>query len=192
MTRELLFSIFIGYFLGALPFGYWIAKAHGICLFNVGSRSLGATNVVRTLGKKIGYTVFLLDAFKGFSATYLRSYWGAPYAALLSALVGHSFSCFVHFKGGKGVAALIGGLSFLIPIPLFEGLIVWFLIYKLTHYVSIASMVFVCCLPIFNLFCNSSLDYQQNTIPLIGLACLVCLRHLGNLQRLFSGKENRF
>ena len=103
-------ALCIGYILGALPFGFWIAKAHGVCIFDVGSGNPGATNVLRMVGKKAGYTVFFLDALKGMVATFIGLKLQYPYVGLVGALVGHGFSFFIRFKGGKGVATLIGGL----------------------------------------------------------------------------------
>ncbi|MDR0755654.1 MAG: glycerol-3-phosphate 1-O-acyltransferase PlsY [Puniceicoccales bacterium] len=185
-------SLAVGYFLGAIPFGFLISKAHGIRIFQVGSGNPGATNVLRILGKKIGYSVFLLDAFKGCVAVYLGKLLNEPYLTLLGALLGHSFSFFTHFKGGKGVATLIGGLAFLIPIPLMLGLIVWWGIFKLTHYVSLASIIFAITLPCFNLLCNETSVQQKHALPLMTFAGIVVWLHRTNLKRLWLGKEHRF
>ncbi|MDR2769165.1 MAG: glycerol-3-phosphate 1-O-acyltransferase PlsY [Puniceicoccales bacterium] len=188
----IIISLALGYFLGAIPFGFLIAKAHGICIFQVGSGNPGATNILRILGKKAGYSVFLLDAFKGCVAVYFGTLFNEPYLTLLGALLGHSFSCFTHFKGGKGVATLIGGLVFLIPIPLILGLIVWLSVFKLTHCVSLASIVFVITLPCFNLLCNEASEQQKHTLPLMMFAGIVVWLHRANLKRLWSSKEHRF
>ena len=162
----LFICICIGYFLGALPFGYLIARAHGICIFTSGSGNPGATNVLRTLGKKAGYTVFILDTGKGLLAAYIGVLLNFPYTTLFSALLGHSYSCFTHFKGGKGIATLIGGLSCLVPIPLCMSLVLWGIVFKLTHYVSLASITFAWILPCFHF-----LHTGQCTVPLILFAC---------------------
>ena len=114
----MIITLLFGYLLGSIPFGFLIAKAHGVSIFDVGSGNPGATNVLRTIGKKAGYTVFFLDAFKGILAVALGIYTQYPYTALLAALIGHSFSCWIHFKGGKGVATLIGGLFLLMPLSI--------------------------------------------------------------------------
>ncbi|MDR1254533.1 MAG: glycerol-3-phosphate 1-O-acyltransferase PlsY [Puniceicoccales bacterium] len=190
--EAIIISLAIGYFLGAIPFGFLIAKAHGICIFQTGSGSPGATNVLRILGKKAGYSVFLLDAFKGCAAVYFGILFNEPYLTLLGALLGHRFSFFTYFKGGKGVATLIGGLAFLIPIPLILGLIVWLSIFKLTHYVSLASVIFVVTLPCFNFLCNEAPVQQKHALPLMVFAVIVVWLHRANLKRLLSSKEHRF
>src|SRR5271163_663609 len=116
-----------GYLLGSLPFGYLVARARGVDIFSVGSRSPGATNVRRVLGSGPGNVVLALDLLKGAAAAGwpLLVTWGAVsslsaartlgYVGLAGALVGHSFSCFTRFKGGKGVATAAGGLAVLMP-----------------------------------------------------------------------------
>ncbi|MDR0647472.1 MAG: glycerol-3-phosphate 1-O-acyltransferase PlsY [Puniceicoccales bacterium] len=185
-------SFSVGYCLGAIPFGFLISKAYGVHIFQVGSGNPGATNVLRILGKKVGYSVFLLDACKGFVAVFCGTLLNMPYVTLLGALLGHSFSFFIHFKGGKGVATLIGGLAFLIPIPLILGLIVWLSVFKLTHYVSLASIIFVITLPCFNFLCNEAPVQQKHTLPLMVFAGIVVWLHRTNLKRLWLGKEHRF
>ena len=130
MIVPLILSLVAGYLLGALPFGYFVARSHGVNIFEVGSKNPGATNVRRVLGAKAGNTVFVLDALKGavaalwpISAPLLHL---DPHAVgsmqimgLVGALIGHSFSCFTGFKGGKGVATALG-----IPLDLFQRTVV--------------------------------------------------------------------
>lgn len=187
-----LIAFILGYFLGAIPFGVLIARAHGICIFEVGSGNPGATNVLRSVGKKAGYAVFILDAIKGMLAVVLGGLFLAPYAALLGALLGHSYSFWIHFKGGKGVATLIGGLFLLMPLPLISGLIVWFILFKLLRYVSVASICFVMSLlPLCCIFYGIDAS-RCHALPLLILTFFVILRHRTNLIRLWQGKENRF
>lgn len=182
----------LGYFLGSIPFGVLIAKAHGICIFEVGSGNPGATNVLRSVGKKAGYAVFILDAMKGMLAVALGAFFEAPYLALLGALLGHSYSLWIHFKGGKGVATLIGGLFLLMPLPLIFGLLVWFILFKLLRYVSVASICFVMSLlPLCCLFYGVEAS-RYHALPLLFLTIFVILRHKANLIRLWRGEENRF
>ncbi len=178
--------------MGALPFGVWIAKAHGICIFKVGSGNPGATNVLRTIGKKAGYTVFALDALKSLIAVAIGKHYGIPYLALLGVILGHSFSCFTRFKGGKGIASLIGGLSIIIPLPLISGLIIWFITFKLFRYVSFASICLV-----FSLLPSCCLFYgikeaRMHAIPLAIFTLFTLYFHRFNLKNLWQGKERRF
>ena len=188
----MIISLIFGYLLGSIPFGFLIAKVHGVCIFNVGSGNPGATNVLRTIGKKAGYTVFLLDAVKGMLAIALGTYAECPYTMLLAALIGHSFSCWIHFKGGKGVATLIGGLLLLMPLPLFSGLVVWFIVFKLLRYVSLASICFVMSLLPFCCLYYGIEPSRKHALPLFILTLLVIVRHRSNLIRLWQGKENKF
>lgn len=188
----MIISLILGYLLGSIPFGFLIAKAHGVSIFNVGSGNPGATNVLRTIGKRAGYTVFLLDALKGTLAVALGMDAGCPYTTLLAALVGHSFSYWIHFKGGKGVATLIGGLLLLIPLPLISGLIVWFVVFKLLRYVSLASICFVMSLLPFCCLYYGIEPSRKHALPLFILTLLVIVRHRSNLIRLWQGKENKF
>ena len=188
----MIITLLFGYLLGSIPFGFLIAKAHGVSIFDVGSGNPGATNVLRTIGKKAGYTVFFLDAFKGILAVALGIYTQYPYTALLAALIGHSFSCWIHFKGGKGVATLIGGLFLLMPLPLISGLFVWFIIFKLLRYVSFASICFVMSLLPFCCLYYGIEPSRKHALPLFILTLLVIIRHRSNLIRLWQGKENKF
>lgn len=185
-------ALYIGYFLGSLPFGFWIAKAHGVCIFDVGSGNPGATNVLRTVGKKAGYTVFFLDALKGMLATFIGLKLQYPYVGLVGALVGHGFSFFIRFKGGKGVATLIGGLFLLMPLPLLSGLVVWLAVFKCTRYVSCASICFVFSLLPFCCFWNGIQSTRPYALPLFVLCVWILVHHRKNLVRLWKGKESRF
>ena len=130
----------LGYLLGSVNFAVLVAKKHGIDILKEGSGNPGATNVKRVLGKGPGNLVFALDALKGFVGA------GLPYlllsidpnqpaindlffvvcvAGLVGTLLGHCFSCFLKFKGGKGVASTIGGLLVLLPIPIVIGAAIW-------------------------------------------------------------------
>lgn len=197
MTSTLLLSVLCGYLLGALPFGYWVAKAKGINIFEHGSKNPGATNVRRVLGKGPGNLVFALDAAKGALATWWPSLVvverpEATYCAivgLVAALIGHSFSCFTGFRGGKGVATASGGFAVLMPLALLVGLGVWLVTFYSTRFVSLASLLASLALPVSALF-------LKQPMPLVILAGAVALfvvvRHRANIVRLVQGTENRF
>jgi glycerol-3-phosphate acyltransferase PlsY len=189
--------IFLGYCIGAIPCGAWICRAQGIDIFKAGSGNPGATNVKRVLGSKWGNCVFSLDCLKGFAAVMLptlfisnaHSLTIAQTVCLTSALVGHCFSMFTQFKGGKGVATLIGGLLGLMPLVCILGLMVWTVIFYTTRYVSLASMCFGVTLPI-----GCKLLYRSPFLLdfclIVSIAILVL--HHKNIKRLLSGTENRF
>ncbi|MES1167715.1 MAG: glycerol-3-phosphate acyltransferase, partial [Oleiharenicola lentus] len=146
----------IGYIFGSLPFGYAVARAHGVDIFKEGSGNPGATNVKRVLGEKFGEKgrragnlVFALDAVKGALAASwpMLPFLHAPEARLLglvgviAAVLGHSFSIFTKFKGGKGVATAAGGLVVLMPVSCLVGGAVWLVVFALTRYVSLGSVL---------------------------------------------------
>jgi len=203
MLLPLFISAVVGYGLGALPFGYWVARSHGIDIFQHGSKNPGATNVRRVLGKGPGNLVFFLDASKGALATGWplvlgRTDWVAsltPHAleaavvGLVGALVGHSFSCFTRFKGGKGVATSVGGFAVLLPVVLVIAAAVWALTFYSTRYVSLASMLASLALP------GAAFAFREPPLLLsisVAVALFVVLRHRTNLVRLFIGTETKF
>jgi glycerol-3-phosphate acyltransferase PlsY len=190
----LLVSI-IGYLLGAISFAVIVARSQGVDIFKEGSGNPGATNVKRILGKKWGNTVFALDALKGFIAAGwpLIAYGGDKNLAvygLIAAILGHSFSVFLKFRGGKGVATAMGGLLALMWEVLLIGLAVWLVIFYTTKIVALASILFAISLPIASYFFYGNND-PRFYLGLI-LAVLIVVRHRSNVARMFSGKENKF
>jgi glycerol-3-phosphate acyltransferase PlsY len=190
-----------GYLLGSLPFGYLVARSRGIDIFSVGSRSPGATNVRRVMGPGPGNVVLALDVLKGAAAAGwpLIVMWGAVtslsaartlgYVGLAGALVGHSFSCFTRFRGGKGVATAAGGLAVLMPYVAGSAAAVWVLLFLASRYVSLASIAAAASLPVL------AWAYRQGMVA-IGVSGLVALfvivRHRANIGRLIGGTEKRF
>ncbi|MBK1876295.1 glycerol-3-phosphate 1-O-acyltransferase PlsY [Pelagicoccus mobilis] len=183
-----------GYLIGSLPFGYLVAKANGVDIFSVGSKNPGATNVKRCVGKKAGNIVFLLDAVKGFIATgwpmILEGqsiYYGL--IGLVFAVVGHSFSLFMKFRGGKGVATMLGGVVALMWPAALVGVLVWLAVFYSSRYVSLASICLAISLPITNLIIG---EPAILTWVSLALGLLVVVRHKDNIVRLMKGTENKF
>ena len=189
----ILFTI-IGYLLGAISFAVIIARSQGVDIFKEGSGNPGATNVKRILGKKWGHAVFALDALKGFTATVLPlMVYGDDRLAiigLIAAILGHSFSVFLKFRGGKGVATTIGGLLVLMCPVLLLGLVVWLIIFYMKKVVALASIFFAASLPISAYFIYGTED-PRFYLGLV-LALLIVVRHRSNITRMFSGKESKF
>ncbi len=187
----------LGYLIGSLSFGYWIAKANGVDIFTVGSKSPGATNVKRSVGKSAGNWVFALDFVKGLAAmgwpivVYSNTGYSDAYGliGLFAAVIGHSFSLFTGFRGGKGVAAMLGGVVALMPVAAFIGIGVWLVVFYSTRYVSVASIVMAISLPVSNYFLDTSSALRWVSVA---LALVVVLRHKSNISRLIRGEENRF
>jgi glycerol-3-phosphate acyltransferase PlsY len=215
MLIPILISIVAGYFLGALPFGYVVSRAKGVNIFEEGSKNPGATNVLRVLsakfgkaGKRLGILVFVLDALKGATATawpaiaFRMGVWDAPWehwdvvslVGLASALLGHSFSCFTRFKGGKGVATGAGGFLVLMPVSIAIALLLWWLIFEAMRYVSLASILATISLPVTSaiLWCFWGLQPFSVVLISAGAAVFVAVRHRVNIARLMHGTENKF
>lgn len=191
-----------GYVLGSIPTGYLVGRARGVDIRSVGSGNIGATNVMRVLGKPIGILVLLADALKGGLATGLlpglaAGWTGAASGATpewlqilggVSAILGHNYTCWLRFKGGKGIATSAGVLVVLMPKAFAVCLGVWLLVFALSRIVSLASIAAAVALPIALVAFGRSL-----TLILVGagLGALAIYRHRSNIQRLLAGTEPR-
>jgi len=206
MLLALGISALAGYLLGSVNFAVLVAKRHGIDILKEGSGNPGATNVKRVLGKGPGNLVFALDALKGAAGTYLPFLLadavspGAPrfealVAGLAGTLLGHCFSCFLGFKGGKGVASTIGGLLVLLPIPIIIGAALWAIAFYATRYVSVASLALGLSLPLscWLLPKFTSLQFSDAELIFAGAIALFNVwTHRSNIGRLLRGEENKF
>jgi acyl phosphate:glycerol-3-phosphate acyltransferase len=195
----ILTSAIAGYLLGSLPFGYLVARAHGVDIFKVGSGNPGATNVKRVLGARAGHTVLALDAVKGAVATGWPLFLDTPHVRVLAligvvaAVIGHSFSIFTRFKGGKGVATAGGGLVVLMPLACLVGAITWVATFYSTRYVSLGSILAAVAVIVVAWVRFSQGHYlvAESVIATV-LAAFVIIRHHENIKRLLNGTENRF
>jgi len=186
----------IGYLLGSISFAVIISKRHGVDIFKAGSGNPGATNVKRVLGSKWGNLVFVLDALKGLVAAgwplvvFPENGLRLAVIALIAAIIGHSFSVFLKFRGGKGVATTMGGLLAIMPVTLLIGLLVWVFAFYSTKFVALASILFAFSLPI------SAVNLYGSSDPRFTLSMMLCVliffRHRSNLRRMLKGKENSF
>jgi len=194
------------YLLGSIPFGYLAGRLKGTDIRQAGSGNVGATNVVRVLGKGYGYPVFALDVLKGFGAVKISMLiapgrppeWNSPEIfgifAALSSVLGHLYPPWLKFKGGKGVATSAGALFALTPVATLIGVAIWLTVFWLTRYVSLASITAAVVLPIVILVVTS--QNQNNCGALVYssvlVAAVVVWRHRSNLSRLLQGTEPRF
>lgn len=198
--------IFIAYVCGSLPFGYWAGKLKGIDIRKHGSGNIGATNVIRVMGKKIGVPVFILDMLKGLAPTMLAEWWmrrsgaGDNVATLVAVLcgaasvLGHMFTFWLGFKGGKGVATSAGVLLGLAWMSLLVGFAVWLIVYYSSRYVAMASIGAAMAIPV-AMAVIMTWQHRWNFVLLgLGLVMgtLVVVRHRSNIARLLSGTENKF
>ena len=194
------------YLLGSIPFGYLAGISRGVDIRTVGSGNIGATNVYRTLGKKLGIATFVLDVFKGVAATSVipQSVWfmlgfeGTATLYMVIAcgalvLIGHSFPLFLNFKGGKGVATGLGVTIGVAPHSAILGLAVWIAVFFATRYVSVGSIIAAAVVGIAVWLLDNSYE-PANVVPAVVslLAVLVILKHRKNIARLINGNENRF
>ncbi|HEX6309210.1 MAG TPA: glycerol-3-phosphate 1-O-acyltransferase PlsY [Longimicrobiales bacterium] len=194
MTGALL--VVASYLLGAIPTSYLVGRlTRGIDLREHGSGNLGATNAFRVLGWRAAMPIFIVDIAKGFLPTYLFPGldgrtgigWALAYGA--AAIIGHVFSVYVGFRGGKGVATGFGVFLALAPGPVLVGLAIWLLLVFATGYVSLASIAAAAALPA--LIAVSGAE-PPVTLLAAGLAAFVIYAHRANVGRLLRGEEHRF
>ena len=192
MTEYLLTGI-IAYLVGSIPSGLILGKLFWHTdLRKYGSHNIGATNAWRTLGKVPGIIVFLADSLKGQAGVLLGlSLVGTPLAAVIGgllAIVGHSFSLFLRFHGGKGVATSLGVLTMLMGNVTLIVFALWFTIVYMTRYVSLGSVVAGVLTPILAALFAYPMEYIVFTVI---AALLVIVRHRENIKRLMNGTENK-
>jgi glycerol-3-phosphate acyltransferase PlsY len=196
-------SLLIGYLLGSIPFSYVAGRLRGVDIREYGSGNLGASNTYRVLGARFAVPVLLLDIGKGTGAVLLAG-WAAHVlgwdsagwcksAAALGAILGHIWTVFLKFRGGKGVATAAGAFLGLAPIPTLLSLVVWLSAVVLTRYVSVGSMLGTAVLPVGVYFIGSSPDGARRPEFWLALtiAIVVLARHRSNIRRLIDGNENR-
>lgn len=192
MTEYLVTGV-IAYLVGSIPSGLILGKLFWHTdLRKYGSHNIGATNAWRTLGKVPGIIVFLADSLKGQAGVLLGlSLVGTPLAAVIGgllAIVGHSFSLFLRFHGGKGVATSLGVLTMLMGNVTLIVFVLWFTIVYMTRYVSLGSVVAGVLTPILAALFAYPMEYIVFTVI---AALLVIVRHRENIKRLMNGTENK-
>ena len=222
-------QILIAYLLGALPFAYWAGRLlKGLDIRQHGSGNVGATNVFRVLGKGPGIVVLVLDILKGFIAVYWLPKLGAPSGASawissgpmsqawwpcllgLAAVLGHSYTCFLGFKGGKGVATSAGVFLGLAPLATASAIGIFIVVFALSRMVSAGSLAAALALPPLVAYFKEwspaaavptlSDQFRGDNDPLarpvlwlaVALALVVWIRHIPNIKRILAGTENRF
>jgi acyl phosphate:glycerol-3-phosphate acyltransferase len=189
----------MAYLLGSIPTGFLVAKARGVDIRTVGSGNIGATNAFRVLGKGFGIFVLLMDALKGWVAVQIGTVVvakllpGVPIEYLritagIGAILGHNFTCWLHFKGGKGIATSAGVLIALVPLALVIVLSIFIILFVTTRYVSIGSIAAAFALPFATWFTTRDIGL---TAVMAAIGALAILKHRKNIQRLLNGTENR-
>ena len=195
----------LSYLMGSVPAGYIAGRFAGIDIRRVGSGNIGATNVLRVLGKPYGYAVFLFDFFKGVGAVRISiliinvAHPGNQESELVGIMagvlcvLGHTYPVWLGLKGGKGVATSAGVLFGLMPVAALMVLAVWFVTFQATKYVSVASIVAAVALPV---TAAVMVHFEKAGMPLVYfsacLAVVIVWRHRSNVSRLMKGTEPSF
>jgi glycerol-3-phosphate acyltransferase PlsY len=188
--------ILASYLVGATPTSYIAGRlGRGIDLRDHGSKNLGATNVYRLLGWKYAIPVGVIDVAKGAVPVAVFGRWAGgpawlPLALGVAAVLGHMFSPYVRFRGGKGVATAAGVFLALAPLPLLAAVPVWGVSLWITGYVSLSSIIAVSSFPVWVRVFEPAQWYAFWAS--VALAALIVFAHRGNIRRLVSGTENRF
>jgi acyl phosphate:glycerol-3-phosphate acyltransferase len=197
-----LVTALLAYLLGSIPTGYLAGRLRGIDIRQSGSGNIGATNVFRVLGKPAGIIVLIIDGLKGYAAcawvAELVMHWfparigeddAYRIVAGLAAILGHNFTCWLKFRGGKGVATSGGVLAALVPGALIIILSLWILVFALSRYVSLASLAAAFALPFATWITRHNISL---TLVTAAMGALAIYKHRSNIQRLMHGTENRF
>ena len=188
-----LLGFVLGHVCGSVPSGLWLVQAfHGIDIRNYGSKNIGTTNVFRTVGPKTAVLVLIADAFKGILAVGIMSYFFhnplLDVVTALGALLGHNYSLFLGFKGGKGVATALGLLIFMMPKVAVASFGIWLVCVLLTRYVSLGSIMAAVFTPPLAWY----LGYPSAYVIFSVVAdFFVVLRHKENIHRLLTGTESK-
>lgn len=188
-----LLGFVLGHVCGSVPSGLWLVQAfHGIDIRNYGSKNIGTTNVFRTVGPKTAVLVLIVDAFKGILAVGIMSYFFhnplLDVVTALGALLGHNYSLFLGFKGGKGVATALGLLIFMMPKVAVASFGIWLVCVLLTRYVSLGSIMAAVFTPPLAWYLGYPSAY---VIFSVVAAFFVVLRHKENIHRLLTGTESK-
>jgi glycerol-3-phosphate acyltransferase PlsY len=197
----------IGFLLGGLPSGLWIGRARGVDLRTAGSRNIGATNAYRVLGARWGILVFILDAAKGYLAAWapvvLALAWDGDsfhlrdgpldvymLAAGVAAILGHTFSPWLRFRGGRGVATSLGVFLAINPEPTLLAFALWIVLVLLTRRVSVGSIGAALAYPFLVYFMSAPRGHRTVLVCVAAaVSLLVIIRHKANIQRLLAGTE---
>lgn len=196
--------ILIAYLLGSIPSAVWIGKKYyGIDIREHGSKNAGTTNMLRVLGRRAAAPVFVLDFLKGFVAVTIvemlkydeciNDMWliNIKIAAVFAAVLGHIFPVFAGFRGGKGVATLVGAVTGIYPPAALLCFGVWIVVLMISHYVSLSSMIAGCCFPVFTLISPKVNGSKAFVVFSFIIAILLLVTHRKNIKRLREGTESK-
>ena len=180
------------YLIGSIPFGVIVARFYKVNLREQGSGNIGATNALRVMGRKAGIVTLLGDMLKGSVAVYLAMRFGGYETALVAAaavVIGHDFSVFTGFKGGKGVATSFGVLLALEPLLTLAALVIWIATVAIFRISSLGALVSFIAVPLIVMLNNQS--GRPLLILTVFLTVLIFFKHMENIGRLLKGEESR-
>ena len=199
-----LLIVVLSYLIGSIPWGYLFARSKGIDIRQHGSGNIGAANVLRVMGKKWGYLVFLCDFFKGFLSVKLGSLIAAFFLvnlvlgsviAAIACVLGHDYPIWLGFKGGKVIATLAGAVLVLFPPLVFVSFgVIWIAVFLIGRYTSLASISAAVALPISVplIVAKTETDFLLLVCFSVLMGALAIWRYRSNIVRLLNGTENRF
>jgi len=183
----------MSYLIGSIPTAYIVGKLNKIDIRQHGSGNVGATNVYRVLGKKWGSVTFIFDFLKGFIPTYISlKFFQNPYMIMLVgalSIVGHIFTLFLSFKGGKGVATSTGVFMVITPYTLILALIAFLIFTALTGYVSVGTLTATIVFLITSLISSINTEYK---VMILIISVAIFITHIPNIKRLLKGEELKF
>ncbi len=191
------------YFIGGIPFGYILAKYFAdIDITQEGSKAIGATNVLRvlkqkdpSLAKKLSIATIILDALKGIAVLTAASLMGVSeetkWAVAVIAVLGHCFSPYLKFEGGKGVATGIGVFLYMLPVETAIGILFWFISAKILKISSLSSLIGVVALVVSSFILHPDIKVIHTHAPVILIAVIIFYKHIPNIIRLIQGKEKK-
>ena len=196
--------IVLAYLLGSIPSAVWIGKKYyGIDIREHGSKNAGTTNMLRVLGRRAAAPVFALDFLKGFVAVTVielmqyddlighNDIINLKIGAVVAAVLGHIFPIFAGFRGGKGVATLVGAVTGISPPAALLCFGVWIVVLMISHYVSLSSMIAGCCFPVFTLISPKVNGSKAFVVFSFIIAILLLVTHRKNIKRLREGTESK-
>jgi len=193
MLTEIFILCLISYLVGSIPFGVVLARVQGVDILQQGSGNIGATNVARVLGKKAGLVTLFGDVLKGLLVVWCTSqFYAKPILIALAGLMvflGHLYSIFLKFKGGKGVATSLGLFAYIMPSATLGAATVFAISLWISGFVSMGSIMAAITLPLFAIYFKLPLPYIYLAV-IVGLFTLQ--RHYGNILRIIEGTEEEF
>lgn len=201
---QILSAVILAYLIGAIPTSVWIGRAfYKVDVRTQGSGNAGATNTIRVLGYKAGIPVLIFDVFKGWLAVYIAHFFFIDSARFpdvtdfkimlaIAAVIGHVFPVYVGFKGGKGIATLLGVGIALFPLAALFAVIIFTLSLIFTGYVSLSSMIAAVTFPFVEILILGHKDHLSLMCLAIAVAVFVPITHRKNIRRLLKGEETKF